>query len=73
MHQDYVIMARAKGISKVRISFVHILKNAMIPVITISGPMVAFLLTGSFVVENIFTIPGIGRSLSIQSAIEIIQ
>ena len=61
MHQDYVIMARAKGISKVRISFVHILKNAMIPVITISGPMVAFLLTGSFVVENIFTIPGIGR------------
>ena len=61
MHQDYVIMARAKGISKVRISFVHILKNDMIPVITISGPMVAFLLTGSFVVENIFTIPGIGR------------
>ena len=61
MHQDYVIMARAKGISKTRISFVHILKNAMIPVITISGPMVAFLLTGSFVVENIFTIPGIGR------------
>lgn len=61
MHQDYVIMAKAKGISKVRISFVHILKNAMIPVITISGPMVAFLLTGSFVVENIFTIPGIGR------------
>ena len=61
MHQDYVIMARAKGISKVRISFVHILKNAMIPVITISGPMVAFLLNGSFVVENIFTIPGIGR------------
>ena len=61
MHQDYVIMAKAKGISKTRISFVHILKNAMIPVITISGPMVAFLLTGSFVVENIFTIPGIGR------------
>lgn len=61
MHQDYVIMARAKGISRTRISFVHILKNAMIPVITISGPMVAFLLTGSFVVENIFTIPGIGR------------
>ena len=61
MHQDYVIMAKAKGISKTRISFVHILKNAMIPVIAISGPMVAFLLTGSFVVENIFTIPGIGR------------
>ena len=61
MQQDYVIMARAKGLSPMRIAFVHILKNAMIPVVTISGPMIAFLLTGSFVVENIFTIPGIGR------------
>lgn len=60
MQQDYVLMARAKGISPARVAFVHILKNAMIPVITISGPMIAFLLTGSFVVENIFTIPGIG-------------
>lgn len=61
VHQDYVTMARAKGIGKMRITFVHVLKNAMIPVITASGPMIAFLLTGSFVVENIFTIPGIGR------------
>lgn len=61
MNQDYVIMAKAKGLNPMRIVFVHILKNAMIPVITISGPMIAFLLTGSFVVENIFTIPGIGR------------
>lgn len=61
MHQDYVTMARAKGIGKLRITFVHVLKNAMIPVVTASGPMIAFLLTGSFVVENIFTIPGIGR------------
>ncbi len=60
MQQDYVLMARAKGLSPLRVAFVHILKNAMIPVITISGPMIAFLLTGSFVVENIFTIPGIG-------------
>lgn len=59
--QDYVIMAKAKGLGPLRIAFVHVLKNAMIPVITISGPMIAFLLTGSFVVENIFTIPGIGR------------
>lgn len=59
--QDYVIMAKAKGISRMRIRMLHVLKNAMIPVITISGPMIAFLLTGSFVVENIFTIPGIGR------------
>ncbi|MGN0159461.1 MAG: ABC transporter permease [Brotaphodocola sp.] len=61
MNQDYVIMAKAKGISSIRVTVVHILKNAMIPVITISGPMIAFLMTGSFVVENIFTIPGIGR------------
>lgn len=60
-NQDYTIMARAKGISRARISMVHIMKNAMVPVITISGPMIAFLLTGSFVAENIFTIPGIGR------------
>ncbi len=61
MSQDYVVMARAKGLKGSRISLLHILKNAMIPVITTSGPMIAFLLTGSFVVENIFTIPGIGR------------
>ena len=60
-NQDYTIMARAKGISRARIAIVHIMKNAMVPVITISGPMIAFLLTGSFVAENIFTIPGIGR------------
>lgn len=60
-NQDYTIMARAKGIGRARISMVHIMKNAMVPVITISGPMIAFLLTGSFVAENIFTIPGIGR------------
>ena len=60
-NQDYVIMAKAKGISDLRISFVHILRNAIIPVITASGPIIAFLLTGSFVVEEIFTINGIGR------------
>lgn len=61
MNQDYVTMARAKGISSFRISVVHILKNALVPVITASGPIIAFLITGSFVVEEIFTIPGIGR------------
>lgn len=59
--QDYIIMARAKGLKTWRITLVHTLKNAMVPVITAAGPMVAFLLTGSFVVETIFTIPGIGR------------
>ena len=61
MQQDYVVMAKAKGIAPGRITMLHVLKNAMIPVITASGPMIAFLLTGSFVVETIFTIPGIGR------------
>ena len=61
MQQDYVVMARAKGIRSSRITLLHVLKNAMIPVITTAGPMIAFLMTGSFVVETIFTIPGIGR------------
>ena len=61
MEQDYVLMARAKGIKPWRITIVHVLRNAMLPVITAAGPMIAFLLTGSFVVETIFTVPGIGR------------
>ena len=61
MNQDYVVMAKAKGLKKSTITFKHILKNAILPVITIAGPMIAFLLTGSFVIENVFAIPGIGR------------
>lgn len=61
MNQDYVTMARAKGINKNRVMFLHVLKNALLPLITVSGPMLAFQITGSFVVESIFTIPGIGK------------
>lgn len=61
MRQDYITMARAKGISGRTVLFRHILKNAMLPVITYMGPMVAFLLTGSVVIENLYTIPGIGK------------
>lgn len=61
MNQDYVVMARAKGLGKRRIQLLHILKNAMLPLITVCGPMIAFQITGSFVVESIFTIPGIGE------------
>ncbi|MGN0339151.1 MAG: ABC transporter permease [Lachnospira sp.] len=61
LNQDYVVMAKAKGLNKTTIIFKHILKNAILPVITIAGPMIAFLLTGSFVIENVFAIPGIGR------------
>lgn len=59
--QDYITMAKAKGISKRTLLFRHVLKNAMLPVITYMGPMVAFLLTGSVVIEQIYTIPGIGK------------
>lgn len=64
VRQDYITMARAKGISKRTVLFRHILKNAMLPVITYMGPMVAFLLTGSVVIEKIFTIPGLGREFT---------
>ena len=64
IRQDYIIMAKAKGISKSTILFRHVLKNAMLPVITYIGPMVAFLLTGSVTIEKIFTIPGLGREFT---------
>lgn len=60
LNQDYVRTAKAKGVSKIKVIFVHALRNALIPVITYVGPMVAYILTGSMVVENIFTIGGLG-------------
>ena len=61
---DYVIMAKATGLSTPQIMFKHVLKNALIPVITYFGPAIAFTITGSFVVEQIFSIPGIGREFT---------
>ena len=61
MGQDYIRTARAKGVSSVKILFKHALRNAILPVITYVGPMLAGLMTGSFVVEKIFSIPGLGR------------
>ncbi|WP_461883682.1 ABC transporter permease [Fusicatenibacter sp.] len=60
IQMDYVTMARAKGLSNLYITVRHVLKNALIPVVTYFGPAIAFLITGSFVVESIFSIPGIG-------------
>jgi oligopeptide transport system permease protein len=60
MGQDYIRTARAKGISEMRVITRHALRNALIPVITVLGPTVASLLTGSFVIEKIFAIPGMG-------------
>lgn len=64
IQMDYVTMARAKGLSNLYITVRHILKNALIPVVTYFGPAIAFLITGSFVVESIFSIPGIGREFT---------
>ncbi len=58
--QDYVRTARAKGLSQNVVTFKHALKNALIPVITYVGPMIASILTGSMVVESVFTIGGLG-------------
>ncbi len=60
--QDYIRTARAKGVAPVKIIFGHALKNALIPVITYIGPMLAYIVTGSLVVEQIFAVPGIGRA-----------
>ena len=60
--QDYIRTAKAKGVSGVKIIFGHALKNALIPVITYFGPMLAYIVTGSLVVEQIFAVPGIGRA-----------
>ena len=59
--QDYIRTARAKGVSGGKIIFGHALKNALIPVITYFGPMLAYIVTGSLVVEKIFAVPGVGR------------
>ncbi len=60
--QDYIRTAKAKGVSRMRIIFGHALKNSLIPVITYFGPMLAYIVTGSLVVEQIFAVPGIGRA-----------
>ncbi|MCQ2508222.1 MAG: ABC transporter permease [Dorea sp.] len=62
LNQDYVRTARAKGMQVWKVIFKHALKNALIPVVTYAGPMIAYILTGSMVVENIFTIGGLGTS-----------
>jgi oligopeptide transport system permease protein len=58
--QDYIRTARAKGLKESKVIFKHALRNALIPVITYVGPMTAYILTGSLVVETVFTIGGLG-------------
>ncbi len=61
LQQDYIRTARAKGLSENVVIYKHALKNALIPVITYMGPMIAAIMTGSFVTEKIFAIPGMGK------------
>ena len=61
LNQDFIRTARAKGLSEVRIVLRHALKGGLLPVVSFSGPAVAGLVSGSFVVETIFQIPGLGR------------
>ena len=61
LRQDYIRTARANGIKEFSVIMRHAMKNALIPVVTYIGPMIAAILTGSFVIEKIFAIPGIGR------------
>lgn len=60
LNQDYVCTARAKGLSEIKVIGKHVLRNAILPVVTYIGPAFAALITGSFVVEKVFSVPGIG-------------
>lgn len=60
VNQDYILTARAKGASEWRIVRKHIMRNSMMPIITLLGPQIAMMFGGSFVIENIFSIPGLG-------------
>lgn len=61
LRQDYIRTTQAMGLKQRVILTRHVLRNALIPVITIAGPELAFLISGSFIIENLFSIPGIGR------------
>ncbi len=61
MNQDYIRTARVKGLSRAQIVLHHGVRNAVMPVITVLGPLVATLFTGTFAIENVFSIPGLGK------------
>lgn len=61
VQQDYIKTAKSKGISKFRVTYKHQIRNAIMPVVTVLGPTVAAILTGTFVIESIFAIPGMGK------------
>jgi oligopeptide transport system permease protein len=58
---DYIRMARAKGLRRRRIVMGHAFRNSVVPLVTVLGPLLGYTITGSFIVENIFAIPGVAR------------
>lgn len=61
IHQDYILTAKAKGLSRFEVIWRHQLRNAILPVVTVMGPLTAAVLTGTFVIEKIYAIPGMGK------------
>ena len=63
LNTDYILLARAKGLTKSQVIFHHAIRNALIPVITVVGPMVVSIMTGSLVIEQFFGVPGLSQLL----------
>src|SRR5699024_11282298 len=63
--QDYVLTARAKGLSEVVVIIKHVLRNALIPVVTVVGPLAVSIMTGTLVIEQIFAVPGLGEHFTL--------
>jgi oligopeptide transport system permease protein len=61
INQDYVLTAKSKGVPRIAVVWKHIIRNAILPIITILGPQVAGIITGTFVIERMFSIPGLGQ------------
>ncbi len=61
MGQDYITLAKAKGLSSLAVILKHVLRNAMIPLVTVMAPLTIYIITGSLVIEQIFAVPGIGE------------
>jgi oligopeptide transport system permease protein len=69
LNKDFILAARARGLNKKEIIYRHVLRNSILPVISMMGPMIASIVMGSFVIEGIFSVPGLGSYVitSVQS------
>jgi ABC-type dipeptide/oligopeptide/nickel transport system permease component len=69
LNQDYIRMARAKGLKERRVIYLHAMKNTLLPLSSVLGPTIAYLVVGAFIVENLFSIPGIGQ-ITVQATLQ---